>query len=272
MTDRKSEAVEPVLVTDPREVAEREAANALRQTEWGLIEVERWIKLGKPELKASLLGRLHRLALDGLSQFAGLWRPDAVRIRGSSHEPVPGDEVAARVEEMLEYIEDNWDRKSPNHLAAYAMWRLNWIHPFSDGNGRTSRIFSYMILCEKIGHLMPGKNTIPEQISGNKIPYYKALEKADANYKMGAVDLSDLEQLLGDLLANQLVSVLGVADGKNFVAVASGDADAPSAPSTAQVEPRTTVLEDTKDFFERHPAKISIALAAMAILVTLLFA
>jgi hypothetical protein len=30
------------------------------------------------------------------------------------------------------------------HLAAYLMWRLNWIHPFADGNGRTARMTSYV--------------------------------------------------------------------------------------------------------------------------------
>ena len=29
---------------------------------------------------------------------------------------------------------DNWDDSTPVHLASYVMWRLNWIHPFTDGN------------------------------------------------------------------------------------------------------------------------------------------
>jgi Fic family protein len=31
--------------------------------------------------------------------------------------------------------------------AAYALCRLNWIHPFAGGNGRTARAFSYLIIC-----------------------------------------------------------------------------------------------------------------------------
>ena len=47
--------------------------------------------------------------------------------------------VAELVEDMCDYVNENWEAKSAIHLAAYIMWRLNWIHPFADGNGRLSR-------------------------------------------------------------------------------------------------------------------------------------
>jgi Fic family protein len=52
---------------------------------------------------------------------------------------------------MCDYVNDQWSVRTALHLAAYVMWRLNWIHPFTDGNGRTSRISSYVILTIKAG-------------------------------------------------------------------------------------------------------------------------
>jgi Fic family protein len=103
------------------------------------------------------------------------------------------------------------------HLAAYVMWRLNWIHPFDDGNGRTSRAVSYLIMCMKLGYPLPGTNTIPDQIAANKQPYYDALEAADLVWKeRKVVDVSALEKLLGGYLSAQLVSVIEQATGSSL--------------------------------------------------------
>jgi Fic family protein len=115
--------------------------------------------------------------------------------------------VPEEVEHMCDYVNDNWDASSPVHLAAYALWKLNWIHPFTDGNGRTARAISYLLLCLRLGYNLPGTNTIPEQISTDKRPYYSALEAADEAWAGKKIDLSKLEELLSALLANQLVGV-----------------------------------------------------------------
>jgi Fic family protein len=70
-------------------------------------------------------------------------------------------------------------QSTPIHLAAYLMWRLNWIHPFADGNGRTSRIISYVVLSIRAGAILPGTPTIPDQIVDNRKPYFDALDAAD---------------------------------------------------------------------------------------------
>ena len=121
--------------------------------------------------------------------------------------------VPEEVEHMCDYVNENWEKSSPIHLAAYALWKLNWIHPFTDGNGRTARAISYLVLCLSLGYRLPGTNTIPEQIAKDKNPYYKALEAADTEWEAGKIDLSELEKLLSSLLANQLVGVLEQATG-----------------------------------------------------------
>jgi Fic family protein len=115
---------------------------------------------------------------------------------------------------MCDYVNENWERSSPIHLAAYLMWRLNWIHPFADGNGRTSRIVSYVVLSIRAGAILPGTPTIPDQIVDNRKPYFDALEAADASMESGAVNVSKMEELLGSLLARQLAEFYQAAGGK----------------------------------------------------------
>jgi hypothetical protein len=64
-----------------------------------------------------------------------------------------------------------------------------------------------MVLCVKLGCLLPGRLTIPEQISEDKTPYYKALEAADLSWKDGVIDLSAMKDLLSAMLARQLIGV-----------------------------------------------------------------
>ncbi len=103
--------------------------------------------------------------------------------------------------------------RSPIHLAACLLWRVNWIHPFSDGNGRTARALGYAVLAIRLGYLLPGSRTVPEQISEDKFPYYDALEVADAGQENGKIDLTGLEKMLSDMLAAQLLHLHEQATG-----------------------------------------------------------
>jgi Fic family protein len=93
------------------------------------------------------------------------------------------------------------------------MWRLNWIHPFADGNGRTSRIVSYVVLSIRAGAILPGTPTIPDQIVDNRA-YFDALDAADAAFRDGRIDVSKMEALLASLLAKQLAGFYQAAGGK----------------------------------------------------------
>ncbi|MBM6581072.1 Fic family protein [Microvirga sp. BT689] len=118
------------------------------------------------------------------------------------------------VEGMCDYVNENWERSTPLHLAAYIMWRLNWIHPFADGNGRTSRILSYVVLSIRAGGIPPGTPTIPDLIVENRQPYFSALDAADEAWSQDRIDLSVMEELLENLLAKQLTSYFQQAGGK----------------------------------------------------------
>ncbi|HEX5236626.1 MAG TPA: Fic family protein [Silvibacterium sp.] len=212
---RHSEAREVELITDPGELAKREALNGLKQFDAVVEMAEYFLQKEHPfKLRPSHLLRLHRYALEGISIYAGTWRPSSIKIEGSLHEPVGAFQVPEMIEDMCDYINAHWIERSPVHLASYVMWKLNWIHPFTDGNGRTSRAASYLILCIRTGYLLPGKLTIPDQIAQRKGPYYQALENADTAFKNGRIDLSEMEELLSSLLARQLMGVMADATGK----------------------------------------------------------
>jgi Fic family protein len=140
--------------------------------------------------------------------MAGTYRNSPVKISESAHQPPDAFLVAEEVAALCDYVNEHWDDKDGVHLSAYVLWRLNWIHPFADGNGRTARAISYVILCTRLDGLLPGSPTIPEQIADDKPPYYSALEAADATWrKSEQVDVSEMETLLKGMLAKQLLSV-----------------------------------------------------------------
>ena len=211
---RHSSASDADLISDPDERAAREAKNGLRQIDAVVEIVEHYIETGRPfRLRVSTLLHLHRIALDGISAYAGNFRPAGIEIGGSKHQPMGAHLVPGSVEEMCDYVNEHWDSSSALHLAAYTLWRLNWIHPFTDGNGRTARATSYLALCVRLRYPIYAPNSIPEQIAQDKTPYYSALEAADVACAAGRLDVSILEELLDTLLARQLYSVLRDARG-----------------------------------------------------------
>jgi Fic family protein len=211
---RDSRALEPQLITDRQARAEAESRNVLRQYDLAVDIVRSALEKGGFKLRPSLVLGLHREALAGISMFAGNYRPAGVQIEGSKHEPVGAHLVPEFIEEMCDYVNAHWEESTPLHLAAYIMWRLNWIHPFADGNGRTSRILSYVVLSIRAGAVPPGTPTIPDQIVNSRQPYFDALDAADAAFREGRVDVSKMEELLGALLARQLAGFYQIAGGK----------------------------------------------------------
>jgi Fic family protein len=211
---RDSRALEPEVITDPLAKAEAEARNGFRQYDLGVRAIQAALERGSFKLRPSLVLALHREALAGISIFAGNFRPAGVQIQGSRHEPAGAHLVPELIEEMCDYVNEHWEATTLIHLGAYIMWRLNWIHPFADGNGRTSRILSYVVLSIRAGALLPGTPTIPDQIGDNRTRYFEALDAADDAWKTGRLDVSKMEELLGSLLARQLANFYQAVGGK----------------------------------------------------------
>jgi Fic family protein len=211
-TDRHTKAEDTAVLTDPLEIAQREASNAVRQFDMVLDMIDEVARQGQPfTLRTTRILQLHEAALSGLSSRAGAFRQVSVTIGHSKHLPPAETLVGNLMDGMCGWVNDNWKSKTSLELCAYVMWRLNWIHPFSDGNGRTSRAVAYLVLCAKLGDRLPGRKTVPEQIAENKAPYYDALEKADEAWRGNALDTTAMQALLETYLAVQLKSTFDAA-------------------------------------------------------------
>jgi Fic family protein len=211
--ERHSRALEPELISDPQKKAEAEALNGLRQYDFAVQLSLSAIERGNFKLRLSHILSLHREALQGISSYAGNFRPGDVEIEGSRHNPVGAHLVPELVEGLCDYVNEHWDSASAVHLASYVMWRLNWIHPFADGNGRTSRILSFVVLSIKIDAVLPGTPTLPDLIVDHRAEYEDALDAADDACKADKVDVSRMEELVSSLLAQQLTNVYQMAGG-----------------------------------------------------------
>ncbi|VFU08625.1 Fic family protein [Methylocella tundrae] len=208
MSDDRHSKADPVeLIIDPDQKARREAENGVRQFNAALEIIKSHIL--EPDksfrLTQALILRLHEKALAGIHPLAGTYRNTPVFIGKSKHLPPPHLEVPDCVAEMCSYVNTNWDERNAIQLSAYVLWRMNWIHPFADGNGRTARVVSYVVLSIKLNSVLPGTPTIPDQIAADKQPYYAELENADASWKHERLALSGMEAMLERMLAQQLL-------------------------------------------------------------------
>lgn len=161
----------------------------------------------------TLVRKLHSVVMAGLLSAPGEYRKVNVGITNSHHQPPPWAEVPTHMATLVQYVNENWKERDLVHLAAFVMWRLCWIHPFENGNGRTARGASYLVLCAKHGKLLPPKNSVIEQIMreklamGAKAPYYLALGAVDQVYQQTGelrVCCHPLEQLLSAQLKEQI--------------------------------------------------------------------
>ena len=91
--------------------------------------------------------------------------------------------------EMINNLNRHWDSAPPIVLEAYALWRLNWIHPFINGNGRTARALCYYIICLRMGGFPPvGMRQTPVLIRENREDYLEALQEDDRGQLDGDED------------------------------------------------------------------------------------
>lgn len=88
------------------------------------------------------------------------------------------------------------------HGAAYAMWVFNWIHPFSDGSGRTARTLMFALLTTGYARMFPGTTSVPDLISRSTYDYLDALVAGHRAWRDGAgeVDTSEAEAFVLSLV------------------------------------------------------------------------
>lgn len=143
---------------------------------------------------------IHNLILRGIiPEDAGRYRKVQVMIKGSSHMPPQPYMVAKEMEDYFIWYETNKNKLHPVVLAAEMHERLVTIHPFIDGNGRTSRLVMNLILLQK-GYIIAN-------IKGDydcRMQYYQTLETAQTkNSKedfllfIAQIEKENLERYIG---------------------------------------------------------------------------
>ncbi len=125
------------------------------------------------EISERTIKEIHALVLHGINrENAGRYRSVPVMISGSTYIPPQPYLLEKQMKDfMLKFRELEAEGTHPVLVAAYLHDELVRIHPFIDGNGRTSRLLMNLYLLRKGYTLVNLKGS-----SEAKLAYYKALE------------------------------------------------------------------------------------------------
>ncbi len=159
------------------------------------------------KLRGDIIRGLNYHAVIHLTDNPGLYRKEPVSITASSHQPPDHEDVEEHVLTLISDINKIWTTHTMIEIAAYALWRLCWIHPFEEGNGRTARALAYYIICRKSGYWLPGNKILPFALKENHSrTYYEALSHADKSNLNTPEASKTLSVLIEAALITQLES------------------------------------------------------------------
>jgi len=191
---------------DPVLYARIQEQNLLRQYDLLTNCVEVVLAKGIEAFDKYMLWALNAAAVANIAQFGGRFRNQPIYV--GNHIPPHFRDVPELMDEFLSVVHENWTVNTHQTvLPAYALWRLNWIHPFIEGNGRTARAACYLLMCVRNGGLLPGKKIVPERIRAKRQPYYAALRSADRHWADGQFNVDQLADYLAELVKAQLREV-----------------------------------------------------------------
>ena len=158
------------------------------------------------------LRELHRTGTVFLLMQSGEYRNIEVHVGSSDgtiiHQPLDWQLVPGAMQHFFRELSSLWTSGDALDVAGYALWRINWIHPFRNGNGRTARAFCYACLCTKLQVVLAGRTTVIDQIMSNRLEYGRVLKVADDSYARTRIpDLGPMKEFLNDLLQRQIASI-----------------------------------------------------------------
>ena len=126
----------------------------------------------KEPLSAWIIKNIHHLVLKGINdKYAGSYRDQQVLISGAEHIPSAPFLLKEKMNEFIDWYNNEAKDLHPVEKAAMVHIIFVGIHPFINGNGRTSRLLLNLELM---------KNGYPPIIikNINRLEYYLALDKA----------------------------------------------------------------------------------------------
>ena len=159
------------------------------------------------EISERTIKEIHALVLHGINrENAGRYRTVPVLISGSRHTPPQPYLIEKQMEDFILHFQQlKTQGVHPILIAAYLHDELVRIHPFIDGNGRTSRLLMNLYL------LQNGYTIV--NLKGNnedKISYYKSLEASHVDNNPEAFQQFVAEAEKASL--ERYLSILGVDD------------------------------------------------------------
>ncbi|MCL2097430.1 MAG: Fic family protein [Bacteroidales bacterium] len=139
------------------------------------VEFIKEIAVSNIEITERTIKEIHAIILHGINrEQAGKYRDVPVMIVGSKHIPTQPYLIAPQMEQFIrDYQAMQTNDDHPIVIAAFLHDELVKIHPFIDGNGRTSRLLMNLYLLSK-GYTI----TILKGDNEAKQAYYTALEQS----------------------------------------------------------------------------------------------
>ncbi len=145
--------------------------------------------------------KAHSIMMEALTDDAGRYRSGGVGVFGESglvHMAPPPQRVPELMSDLFA-----WLKKSKDHLLIRSCvfhYEFEFIHPFSDGNGRTGRLWQSLIL----GRLNPLFEHLPVEnmVYANQQEYYNAIAASTADGQSGSFIDFMLNEILKTLQKN----------------------------------------------------------------------
>ena len=164
------------------------------------------IDSGWNKVSSGLIKSLNHHAIACLHINAGEYRPCDVDV--GDFEPPPHYLVPELMNEFVNSLNRNWDRTDGVTLGSFALWKINHIHPFIDGNGRTERALSYYMICVKAGRILPRSPILPRLIRDKRDECTGLLGRLDEEHiGFDEGGFSALRRFVRQLLEEQLSSL-----------------------------------------------------------------
>lgn len=116
--------------------------------------------------------QIHSLILKNIDdENKGKYRTTNVIISGAEHKPPQSFEVQSKMQEFIKKYNENITKLHPIELASFVHIEFVKIHPFLDGNGRTSRLLMNLEL------IKAGFPPVVIELE-DRLEYYKTLDIA----------------------------------------------------------------------------------------------
>ena len=138
-------------------------------------------------------------------------------IVGVIFDPTPPYLVKKEMQELIDwYLWASATKvKHPLILIANFIFEYLAIHPFQDGNGRTSRLLTNLMLLQQ-GYLFTQIVSHERIIEANKMDYYLALNKTQSTWKTASEDITPWLQFFLNIIKSQSTQALKIIEGDNI--------------------------------------------------------